>query len=180
MVHLAGTPDDADLETDILPNNVMGMHNLLHAAVACRVKRIVFASSMQVNWYQLVNDSAVTPPPPPISPSDAVTPRLWCVPLPLTLSLLFCLKIRFQHKGTPLPSFSAKASAARLLSGTASPSSPLGWAGARGQDSRHAAAPTRTRTRTRTHTCTHAHAHASSAIARRPILMLQNGRRTHT
>jgi nucleoside-diphosphate-sugar epimerase len=36
VVHLAGTPDDADFASDILPNNVLGMHNLLQAAVAHR------------------------------------------------------------------------------------------------------------------------------------------------
>jgi hypothetical protein len=77
VVHLAGTPDDADFQTDILPNNVMGMHNLLRGAVAASVKRIVFASSMQVNWFQLVNAAASAPL---ISPSDPPSPRYWCAP----------------------------------------------------------------------------------------------------
>ncbi len=42
-----------------MPNNVMGMHNLLRAAVACNVKRIVFASSMQVKEH---DRSAYTAP----------------------------------------------------------------------------------------------------------------------
>ena len=78
IVHLAGTPDDADLETDLLPNNVIGMRNLLEAAVVAHVKRIVFASSMQVNWFQLIEGSTCSPPPPPISPADAPSPRYWC------------------------------------------------------------------------------------------------------
>jgi hypothetical protein len=102
VVHLAGTPDDADFPSDILPNNVQGMHNLLQAAVVhrclhsnknktqsrlCfpRVKRIVFASSMQVNWYQLI-DAAASCPPAVISPSHPPTPRYWCPPLPQKLS----------------------------------------------------------------------------------------------
>ena len=51
ILHLAATPDDADFASDLMPNNVMGMHNLLRGAVACNVKRIVFASSMQVKEY---------------------------------------------------------------------------------------------------------------------------------
>ncbi len=96
-MHLAGTPDDADFASDILPNNVLGMHNLLQAAVAhrclhsnknktqsrsCfpRVKRIVFASSMQVNWYQLIDAAAASCPPAVISPCHPPTPRYWCPP----------------------------------------------------------------------------------------------------
>jgi uronate dehydrogenase len=165
VVHLAGTPDDADFETDILPNNVMGMHNLLQAAVACRVKRIVFASSMQVNWYQLINDSTITPPPPPISPSDAVSPRLWCVPLPLTLTLLLCFVKQLSRYASAKLFCEGIGCAFAFRNGVTFIAARLGWCPRPGQQARR-----------RPHTPTR----ASSAIALRPILTLQNGRRTHT
>jgi hypothetical protein len=80
QVHLAGTPDDADFASDLLPNNILGMQNLMHACVAAGVKRIVFASSMQVNWFQLLKPAAAGTSPPLISPSDPPTPRHWCPP----------------------------------------------------------------------------------------------------
>jgi nucleoside-diphosphate-sugar epimerase len=48
LVHLAATSDEAPFATELLPNNILGVHNAFQAACEAGVKRIVFASSCQV------------------------------------------------------------------------------------------------------------------------------------
>jgi nucleoside-diphosphate-sugar epimerase len=48
VIHLAATVDDADFMTELLPNNVVGLWNVLEAARLAGVKRVSLASSMQV------------------------------------------------------------------------------------------------------------------------------------
>ncbi|HEY3593574.1 MAG TPA: NAD(P)-dependent oxidoreductase, partial [Polyangiaceae bacterium] len=48
VVHLAATADRADFLSDLLPNNVVGTYNVYEAAVANRVRRVVYASSARV------------------------------------------------------------------------------------------------------------------------------------
>ncbi len=50
FVHLAAFPRPADFLEVILPNNIIGCYNAFEAAVRARVKRFVFASSVQVDW----------------------------------------------------------------------------------------------------------------------------------
>src|SRR4051812_950040 len=45
VVHLAATPDDDDFHTRLLPNNIVGVYELLEAARAEGVRRVVLASS---------------------------------------------------------------------------------------------------------------------------------------
>ena len=71
VIHLAATPDDDDFMTQLLPNNFVGVHNVLEAARAAGVKRLVLASSGQVNWWQQREG------PWPIRPEDSITPRSW-------------------------------------------------------------------------------------------------------
>jgi nucleoside-diphosphate-sugar epimerase len=71
LVHLAATPDDDDFMTRLLPNNVVGVYNVLEAARQAGVKRLVLASSGQVVWHQRFTG------PLPIRASDPVTPRYW-------------------------------------------------------------------------------------------------------
>ena len=71
VIHLAATPDDADFLTDLLPNNVIGLHHLLEATRLASVKRLVLASSGQVNWWQRERGEI------PIRPGDPLTPRYW-------------------------------------------------------------------------------------------------------
>src|SRR6516225_3861642 len=52
LVHLAATPDDADFLTELLPNNIVGVYHVLEAARRAGVRRLVLASSGQVNWHQ--------------------------------------------------------------------------------------------------------------------------------
>jgi nucleoside-diphosphate-sugar epimerase len=48
VVHLAATPDRADFATDLVPNNVIGLHHLFTAAREARVARMVTASTVRV------------------------------------------------------------------------------------------------------------------------------------
>jgi nucleoside-diphosphate-sugar epimerase len=48
VVHLAATPDRADFLGDLLPNNIAGTYNVYEAAVANRVRRVVYASTARV------------------------------------------------------------------------------------------------------------------------------------
>ena len=48
VVHLAATPDDDDFITRLLPNNVVGLYNVLEGARVAGVRRVILASSGQV------------------------------------------------------------------------------------------------------------------------------------
>jgi len=71
MIHLGASPDDDDFLTRLLPNNLVGLHHALEAAREARVKRLLLASTGQVNWWQQVDG------PLPIHPDDPFTPRHW-------------------------------------------------------------------------------------------------------
>jgi nucleoside-diphosphate-sugar epimerase len=71
LVHLAATPDDDDFLTKLLPNNLTGLFHTMEAARDAGVRRIVLASSGQVNWWQQFTG------PFPIRPEDPVSPKAW-------------------------------------------------------------------------------------------------------
>jgi nucleoside-diphosphate-sugar epimerase len=71
VVHLAATPDDDDFMTQLLPNNIVGVYRVLEAARLAGVKRMILASSGQVNWGQRATG------PWPVRVEDPVTPRYW-------------------------------------------------------------------------------------------------------
>ncbi len=71
LIHLAATPDDDDFLGKLLPNNITGLFHTMEAARAAGVKRIVLASSGQVNWWQQFTG------PFPIRPEDPVSPKAW-------------------------------------------------------------------------------------------------------
>jgi uronate dehydrogenase len=48
VVHLAATADTADFVTDLVPNNIIGTHNVFEAAVAAGAERVVYASTLRV------------------------------------------------------------------------------------------------------------------------------------
>ncbi len=48
IVHLAATADEADFVGELVPNNVIGLYNVLEAAIVQGVPRLIFASSVQV------------------------------------------------------------------------------------------------------------------------------------
>ncbi len=71
LVHLAATPDDDDFLTKLLPNNIVGVYNILEAARLAGVRRLVLASSGQVVWWQRFTG------PLPIRIDVQPTPRAW-------------------------------------------------------------------------------------------------------
>jgi len=71
MVHLAATPDDADFLTELMPNNIAGLYHTMESARAAGVRRLILASSGQVNWWQQMQG------PWPIRPEDPPSPRYW-------------------------------------------------------------------------------------------------------
>lgn len=68
IIHLAAVPDDDDFLTLLLPNNIIGLHNVLEAARLERVPRVLLASSGQVVWWRLLEGPWPIPPDAPISP----------------------------------------------------------------------------------------------------------------
>lgn len=50
ILHLAATSDEAPFREELLPNNIAGLYNLLDAAHAENVRRVVFISSVQTVW----------------------------------------------------------------------------------------------------------------------------------
>jgi dTDP-4-dehydrorhamnose reductase len=71
LIHLAATPDDDDFMTQLLPNNVIGVYNVLEAARSAGVRRLVLASSGQVVWWQRLRG------PLPVTVDTQPTPRSW-------------------------------------------------------------------------------------------------------
>ena len=71
VIHLAAIPDDDDFLSRLLPNNLIGLHNILDAARLGGVQRVLLASTGQVVWWQLLEG------PWPIGPDAPYTPRDW-------------------------------------------------------------------------------------------------------
>ncbi|MFQ3652550.1 MAG: NAD(P)-dependent oxidoreductase, partial [Gemmataceae bacterium] len=71
LVHLAATPDDDDFPSRLLPNNLLGVYELLEAARAADVRRLILASTGQVVWWQRHRG------PLPVYADDTPTPRGW-------------------------------------------------------------------------------------------------------
>ncbi len=71
VIHLAATPDDADFMSEILPNNLIGLHHVLEATRQAGARRLVLASTGQVNWWQRERTAH------PIRPEEPTTPRYW-------------------------------------------------------------------------------------------------------
>ena len=72
LIHLAATPDDVDdVLGDLIPNNIAGLYRIMESARAAGVRRIVLASSGQVNWWQQIRHDV------PIRASDPTTPKSW-------------------------------------------------------------------------------------------------------
>jgi uronate dehydrogenase len=71
VIHLAATPDDDDFLESLLPNNITGLFHVMESARIAGVKRIVLASSGQVNWWQQATG------PFPIRVTDPPSPKAW-------------------------------------------------------------------------------------------------------
>lgn len=53
VMHLAATSDEAPFLEQLVPNNIVGLYNLLTAAQMEGVRRVVFTSSVQTIWHRL-------------------------------------------------------------------------------------------------------------------------------
>src|SRR5437762_7717786 len=71
LIHLAATPDDDDFPTKLLPNNIVGVYQVMEAARLGGVRRLVLASSGQVNWWQRLAGKL------PVRVEDPPSPRYW-------------------------------------------------------------------------------------------------------
>ena len=75
LIHLAAVPDDVDTPRAVLeelfPANVTGLYHVMEAARTAGVKRVVLASSGQVNWWQQQHG------PFPIHAEDPPSPKYW-------------------------------------------------------------------------------------------------------
>ena len=69
VVHLAATPDEDDFLGKLLPNNVVGLYNVLESARQAHVRRIILASTGQV----VMGHEG----PWPITPDMPFSPRNW-------------------------------------------------------------------------------------------------------
>ncbi|MDA0841529.1 MAG: NAD(P)-dependent oxidoreductase [Planctomycetota bacterium] len=69
VVHLAATPDEADFLTKLLPNNVIGLYNILESAREAGVKRAILASTCQV--------ISGHEGPWPVTSISPISPRNW-------------------------------------------------------------------------------------------------------
>jgi nucleoside-diphosphate-sugar epimerase len=71
LIHLAATPDDDDFMTRLLPDNIVGVYQIMEAARQAGVRRFVLGSSGQVVWWQRFTG------PVPIGADVQPTPRGW-------------------------------------------------------------------------------------------------------
>ncbi len=71
IIHLAATPDDADFMTELLPNNIIGLYNIMEAARLGGARRMILASSGQVNWWQRMAEQW------PVRVEDPPSPKYW-------------------------------------------------------------------------------------------------------
>jgi uronate dehydrogenase len=71
VVHLAATPDDADFLSELMPNNIIGLHHVMESVRTAGARRLILASSGQVNWWQQMEG------PWPIRPEDPPSPKYW-------------------------------------------------------------------------------------------------------
>ena len=71
LIHLAATPEDADFDAQLGPNNVTGLHRVLEAAREAGIGRWILASSIQVNLRQSREG------PWPVRITDPISPLRW-------------------------------------------------------------------------------------------------------
>jgi nucleoside-diphosphate-sugar epimerase len=71
VIHLAATPDDADFMTELLPNNIIGLYNIMEAARCGGARRLILSSSGQVSWWQREAQQW------PVRVEDPPSPKYW-------------------------------------------------------------------------------------------------------
>jgi nucleoside-diphosphate-sugar epimerase len=75
LIHLAAVPDDVETPRAVLeelfPANITGLYHVMEAARTAGVRRVILASSGQVNWWQQQRG------PWPITTDHAPSPKYW-------------------------------------------------------------------------------------------------------
>ncbi len=85
LIHLAATPDDDDdVLGQIVPNNIVGLFNVMEAARGAGVKRIVLASIGQVNWWQQMREEV------PVRVTDPTSPKYWYAATKMFMEAIGC------------------------------------------------------------------------------------------
>lgn len=68
VVHLAATSDEAPFLEKLVPNNIIGLYNILQASVDAGVRRFIFASTVQtVRTWEMPLPVRTADPPRPVS-----------------------------------------------------------------------------------------------------------------
>lgn len=83
VVHLAAIPDDADFMEVLLEPNVIGPYRIFEAAVAAGVRRVVVASSIQVNAPWSSEDEVIRIEDTPLLNNHYALTKLWAEDLAL-------------------------------------------------------------------------------------------------
>jgi nucleoside-diphosphate-sugar epimerase len=84
LIHLAATPDDDDVLAQLVPNNIVGLFHVMESARAAGVRRIVLASSGQVNWWQQMRGEV------PVRATDPVSPKYWYAATKMFMEAIGC------------------------------------------------------------------------------------------
>ncbi len=85
LVHLAATPDDVeDPVRNLFPPNITGLFNVMEAARIAGVRRVILASSGQVNWYRVEEG------PWPLDESTPVSPKSWYAATKMFMEAVGC------------------------------------------------------------------------------------------
>ncbi|MBU6303327.1 MAG: NAD(P)-dependent oxidoreductase [Verrucomicrobia bacterium] len=85
LIHLAATPDDVDdVLGQIVPDNIAGLFHVMEAARLAGVKRLVLASSGQVNWGQQMRGEV------PVRVTDPPSPKYWYAASKMFLEAIGC------------------------------------------------------------------------------------------
>jgi dTDP-4-dehydrorhamnose reductase len=71
LIHLAATPQDEDFDSELVPNNVVGLQRVMRSAARAGVRRWILASSIQVNLRQSREG------PWPVRVTDPISPLRW-------------------------------------------------------------------------------------------------------
>ncbi len=71
LIHLAATPDEDDFLTRLVPNNIVGLYQVMEAARHAGVRRLILASSGQVVHWKFMRGQA------PIRVDEPPAPRAW-------------------------------------------------------------------------------------------------------
>jgi len=109
VVHLAANPNDAQLWKDVYHNSIGGTYNVFEAARQAGIKKIIYASSIQVNGKRTRQQARITSTDQPAQPDNLyAVGKLAGETLARFFSEIYdmsiiCLRIGFFQKDPPIP-----------------------------------------------------------------------------